>query len=137
MPAPTPLPTHLYKILPTAPPTPLPTRLPLSDLDHNDGFIHLSTSSQFSGTASKFFASSAELYLLRIPYDKLASGVDGDGAEGKGEVKWEEVGRGCFAHYYGADLGRANVDAVLRVVREGGEEGEEAWVKAFENAREV
>ncbi|KAF2647884.1 hypothetical protein K491DRAFT_784453 [Lophiostoma macrostomum CBS 122681] len=92
MPPPTDLPKSLYKILPTAPPTPLPTTLPLSALDATDGYIHLSTSVQFASTAAKFFGDATELYLLRIPYDKLAAGVDSDGTEGKGEVKWEE---GC------------------------------------------
>ena len=144
MPQPSPLPTHVYKILPTAPPNPLPSALPVSDLDRNDGFIHLSTSAQFASTAGKFFASYTELYLLQIPLAQLEAGVDGDGttgAEGKGElkgkreVKWEEVGRGCFAHYYGADLGRGNVEAVLKVQRHG--EGEEGWKKGFEKAETV
>jgi uncharacterized protein (DUF952 family) len=119
MPAPSPLPTYLYKILPSAPPSPIPERLPLSDLDSNDGFIHLSTSDQTASTADKFFSEYEELWFLRIKYETLAKGIDGDGAEGKGEVKWEEVGRGCFAHYYSADLGKANVESVLKVRKEG------------------
>ncbi|KAF2004001.1 hypothetical protein P154DRAFT_64323 [Amniculicola lignicola CBS 123094] len=93
MPAPTPLPTYLYKILPIAPPTPLPSTLPLSELDSNDGYIHLSTSTQTSSTASKYFSSFSTLWLLRLKLCVLE--------EGEGEVKWEEVGRGCFAHLYG------------------------------------
>lgn len=127
---PSPLPNYLYKILPSAPPSPLPERLPLSDLDRNDGYIHLSTARQVPGTADKFFGSFAELYLLRIRYDALAAGTDSDGAKGKGEVKWEEVkGRqDWFAHYYGADLGSGNVESVMRVERGEGWEGLElAW----------
>lgn len=122
MSAPSPLPTYLYKILPSAPPSPLPARLPLSDLDRNDGYIHLSTSEQVPGTADKFFDSVSELWLLKIKYNVLAAGTDGDGqvhADEKGDVKWEEVGRGCFAHLYGADLGKGNVLSVDRVEKRG------------------
>lgn len=128
MPAPSPLPTYLYKILPTAPPSPLPERLPLSDLDKNDGYIHLSTSEQVPGTADKFFGNNSELYLLKIKYEVLAAGTDGDGkvkAEGRAEVKWEEVGRGCFAHLYGGDLGSGNVAEVLRIEKKG------TWVETL------
>ncbi|KAF2867463.1 hypothetical protein BDV95DRAFT_503005 [Massariosphaeria phaeospora] len=132
MPAPSPPPTYLYKILPSAPRSPLPPRLPLSDLDRTDGYIHLSTSAQVPGTADKFFGAAAELWLLKIKYEVLAVGTDGDGTvkkEGSAEVRWEEVGRGCFAHLYGADLGEGNVEEVLRVKREGtwGESLELEW----------
>lgn len=132
MPAPEPPPTYLYKILPSAPPSPLPSRLPLSDLDRNDGYIHLSTSEQVPGTADKFFSDANELWLLRLDYATVAKGVsnEGDipGVEGKAagtmdheraEIKWEEVGRGCFAHLYGGDLGVGNVESVIRVERKG------------------
>ncbi|KAJ4290255.1 hypothetical protein N0V90_010470 [Kalmusia sp. IMI 367209] len=111
MAAPSPLPTYLYKILPSAPPSPLPFRLPLSDLDRTDGYIHLSTSEQVPGTADKWFNSYTELWLLKIKYETLAKGTDGDGEvkAGKAEIKWEEVGRGVFAHFYGGDLGSGNV----------------------------
>lgn len=121
MPAPSPLPTYLYKILPSAPPTPLPSRLPLSDLDRNDGFIHLSTSEQVASTADKFFSDFSELWLLKIKYEALAAGTDGDGEvkSDKAEIKWEEVGRGCFAHFYGADLGSGNVKESIKVEKQG------------------
>jgi uncharacterized protein (DUF952 family) len=45
MAAPNPLPKYIYKIVP-ADPQPLPEALPLSDLDRNDGFLHLSTAAQ-------------------------------------------------------------------------------------------
>lgn len=120
--APSPLPTYLYKILPSAPPTPLPERLPLSDLDRNDGYIHLSTSEQVPSTADKFFGTYTELWLLKIKYEVLAAGTDGDGkvnTKNKAEIKWEEVGRGCFAHFYGGDLGIGNVHAALKVEKKG------------------
>jgi uncharacterized protein (DUF952 family) len=45
MAAPVPLPKYIYKIVP-ADPQPVPGALPLSDLDRNDGFLHLSTAEQ-------------------------------------------------------------------------------------------
>jgi uncharacterized protein (DUF952 family) len=122
MSAPSPLPQHLYKILPSAPPSPLPSRLPLSDLDRNDGYIHLSTSEQVASTADKFFDTFSELWLLKIKYDVLAKGTDGDGkvhADKNAEIKWEEVGRGSFAHFYGGDLGSGNVAEVMKVEKTG------------------
>lgn len=118
MPAPSPLPQYLYKILPSAPPSPLPQRLPLSDLDRKDGYIHLSTSEQVASTADKWFDTFSELWLLKIKYDVLAKGTDADGevhAEKKAEIKWEEVGRGCFAHFYNGGLGSGNVAEALKV----------------------
>jgi uncharacterized protein (DUF952 family) len=122
MPAPTPLPNYLYKILPSAPPSTLPSRLPLSDLDRKDGYIHLSTSDQVASTADKWFDTFTELWLLKIRYDVLAKGTDGDGevhADKNAEIKWEEVGRGCFAHFYNGDLGSGNITEVLKVEKTG------------------
>lgn len=39
-------PQFVYKILPEAPEEPFPALLPLSELDANDGFVHLSTAAQ-------------------------------------------------------------------------------------------
>ena len=122
MPAPSPLPTYLYKILPSAPPSPLPDRLPLSDLDRNDGFIHLSTSEQVPGTADRFFGSFSELWLLKLKYDVLAAGTDGDGsvnANNKARIQWDEAGHGTFAHFYEGDMGRGNVVEAVRVEKKG------------------
>ncbi|KAF2014602.1 hypothetical protein BU24DRAFT_423516 [Aaosphaeria arxii CBS 175.79] len=125
MPAPSPLPTYLYKILPSAPPSPLPAVLPLSDLDRNDGYIHLSTSEQVPGTADKFFGTFDSLWLLKIKYDVVAGGVDGEGNKVGGEIRWEEVGRGCFGHLYGSSLGVGNVESVEKVDRSG------SWVESL------
>ena len=122
MPAPSSLPNYLYKILPSAPPSPLPARLPLSDLDRKDGYLHLSTSEQVASTADKWFDSFSELWLLKIKYDVLAAGTDGDGkvnVDNKAEIKWEEVGRGCFAHFYNGDLGSGNVAEAFKVDKTG------------------
>ena len=122
MPAPSPLPTYLYKILPSAPPSSLPDRLPLSDLDRKDGFIHLSTSEQVPGTADRFFGDFTELWLLKIKYSVLEAGTDGAGkvnADNKAKIQWDEVGHGAFAHFYGGDLGNGNVQAAVKVEKKG------------------
>ncbi|KAJ8108201.1 hypothetical protein OPT61_g8340 [Boeremia exigua] len=122
MPAPSPLPTFLYKILPSAPPSPLPDRLPLSELDRKDGFIHLSTSEQVPGTADRFFGDFTELWLLKIKYSVLEAGTDANGsanAANKAWIQWDEVGHGAFAHFYGGDLGNGNVHEAVKVEKKG------------------
>lgn len=39
-------PKYLYKIVHRAPEDPIPKEFPLSELDKNDGFVHLSTAVQ-------------------------------------------------------------------------------------------
>ena len=46
LPPPSPLPEFVYKITPTSPPDPIPEQYPLSELDRQDGFVHLSASWQ-------------------------------------------------------------------------------------------
>ncbi|KAF9880739.1 hypothetical protein CkaCkLH20_01781 [Colletotrichum karsti] len=101
MPAPSTLPQYLYKIVPDAPPSPLPAEYPLSDLDRDDGFIHLSTAEQVLGTADRFFASASKLYLLKLPYASLEAGI-----------RWDDLpsGDGCFPHLYGRNFGAADVE---------------------------
>jgi hypothetical protein len=41
-------PKYIYKIVPSAPEDPFPNEHPLSELDRNDGFVHLSTATQVS-----------------------------------------------------------------------------------------
>ncbi|EJU01069.1 hypothetical protein DACRYDRAFT_80538 [Dacryopinax primogenitus] len=87
---PTPAPSYIYKILPTAPPTPLPDVFPLSELDRNDGFIHLSVHSQLLRTLSRFFADSEEVSLLKVDYPTV-----------KPQIKWETIKSGeVFPHLY-------------------------------------
>ena len=109
MPLPTPLPVYLYKILPEAPPSPLPAILPLSALDAQDGFIHLSTAAQTPDTAGRFFSTSEKLWLLKIPLKQIES-----------NVRWEESKSGCFAHLYGADLGQREVESTKAFMRDEG-----------------
>ena len=94
-----PLSKYVYKILPEAPPDPLPARLPLSDLDAKDGFIHLSTAAQTTATAGRFFSASEKLWVLKIPLKQIES-----------NVRWEESKSGCFPHLHGADLGQKEVE---------------------------
>ena len=98
MPAPSPLPEYLYKILPEAPPDPLPSNLPLSALDAKDGFIHLSTAEQTPATAGRFFSKTNSLSLLKIPLARIEK-----------NVKWEEASSDYFAHLYGAEFGRKEI----------------------------
>lgn len=71
-------------------------RLPLSELDRRDGFVHLSTADQVPGTLRRFFAGRTDLVLLTISTSRLidaplryeAPSAPGDANE-------------LFPHYYG------------------------------------
>lgn len=112
-----PLPKYVYKILPEAPPDPLPASLPLSALDAQDGFIHLSTAEQTPATADRFFSTSKKLWVLKIPLKQIES-----------NVRWEESKSGYFAHLYGAVLGRMEVEGTKAFTR--GEDNK--WTAKFE-----
>jgi len=59
--------------------------------DARDGFIHLSSKSQLSGTLEKHFRGKTGLVLIAFEEDKLASGL-----------RWETSRGGePFPHYYG------------------------------------
>lgn len=121
--APSPLPQHLYKIIPAdaAPPSDLPEALPLSDLDKKDRYIHLSTAIQVPGTGGRFFASTNTLYIAKIRYGVVAS-----------DIRWEVAGSsgGVFAHLYnGGRLGKGEIDAVKEWKRSDGE----TWEDVFKN----
>lgn len=96
-------PIYVYKIVPCAPPEPFPAEYPLSDLDKNDGFVHLSTGSQVWNamdqrnlllmphlqvplTADRFFNDTSSLWLIKFELANLTS-----------LIKWE----GGFPHLYG------------------------------------
>ena len=111
MPHPSPFPKYVYKILPEAPPDPLPTSLPLSALDAQDGFIHLSTAAQTPATAGLFFSTNEKLWVLKIPLKQIES-----------NVRWEEAESGSFPHLYGADLGKAEIDSTKAFTRGEGED---------------
>jgi uncharacterized protein (DUF952 family) len=50
-------PRFIYKIVPSPPDDPFPKEHPLSDLDQNDGFVHLSTSIQVSAFRRQCYCS--------------------------------------------------------------------------------
>lgn len=125
--APSPLPAYIYKIVPisTPPADPVPAELPISPLDTKDGFVHLSTANQVPATASRFFSSDLELYLLKVDYGKAAGG---------GQIKWEKApsGVGIFPHFYwtesgGKPFGSEQVAEVRKWTRKEGED----WVDAL------
>ncbi|TDZ33465.1 hypothetical protein C8034_v008734 [Colletotrichum sidae] len=109
MAAPSPAPRYLYKIVPSAPPAPLPAEYPLSDLDRNDGFIHLSTAAQVLGTADRFFASATVLHLLKLPYAGVEQGMRWEAPPDGGEER--------FPHLYGRNFGAADIEDVREFTR--------------------
>ena len=108
-----PVPAYVYKITAAPPPRPLPHTLSLSELDRNDGFIHLSNASQIPTTSSLYFTPHTTLYLLRV--STVA-------AKGEGSVfKWLDAGQTGCVHLYGADgvkgeFGRLGLGTVVDVV---------------------
>lgn len=99
-------PEYVYKILPEEPPNTLPDSLPLSALDAQDGFIHLSTAAQTPATAGRFFSTSEKLWVLKIPLKQIES-----------NVRWEANQSGCFPHLYGANLGYREIESTKAFTR--------------------
>ncbi|KAE9398053.1 hypothetical protein BT96DRAFT_1020390 [Gymnopus androsaceus JB14] len=129
-------PSYVYKLVPSSSPIPLdiselPLRLPISTLDQESGFIHLSTSVQVLNTLKWFFTEEKTVYVLRLPYDKLE---EEDKAlrweDPKAEVCGPRGGEGMFPHLYnGLKLGRDEVDSVRLLERDAG-----GWDKPIEDA---
>ncbi|KAI1167682.1 hypothetical protein F5B18DRAFT_397501 [Nemania serpens] len=111
---PTPLPTYVYKIIPTAPPSPIPAQYPLSELDQKDGFVHLSIATQIPTTASLFFKESTTLWVLKIRFKP----------EFYATTTWEV--QGC-PHLYG-NFGATDVEDGRAFSRSEGE----SWGAAME-----
>lgn len=82
------LPNYLYKLVPSnaAPADPLPEELPLSELDQNSGFIHLSTAVQVPGTLRHFFADEERVYILKIPFEPLKEKIRWESPDKKGMI---------------------------------------------------
>ncbi|KAK4138055.1 hypothetical protein BT67DRAFT_432178 [Trichocladium antarcticum] len=111
-----PLPEFIYKITPTAPPDPIPEQYPLSALDQQDGFVHLSTSWQLPITAGLFFRDTASVYIIKLRLAGLPPS----------SVKWDEVeGTNGCPHLYG-NFGAQDVVAVREFRRGEGQTWEEA-----------
>ncbi|KAG6857171.1 hypothetical protein H0H87_008236 [Tephrocybe sp. NHM501043] len=128
-------PTFIYKLVPSSSPVPLyhdelPERLPVSSIDQDSGFVHLSTSAQLPGTLKSFFADESLVYILRIKYDDF-----------NGKIRWEDPraevcgprgGEGMFPHLYNdLKLGKDEIESVHVL-----EKGEGGWDAALIGAND-
>ncbi|KAF5246116.1 hypothetical protein FANTH_7023 [Fusarium anthophilum] len=107
-------PRFIYKIVPSPPGDPFPKEHPLSELDQNDGFVHLSTSTQVPKTAELFFTGSSSLWVIKLEFKQFAD-----------SVRWE----GGFPHLYG-NFGAENVDSTVKFVREESQTWDEVMAKS-------
>ena len=75
--------TYFYKLIEhtALPPDPLPDKLPVSSLDQQSGFVHLSTAAQIPGTLRHFFTDVPLVFVARLPCAPL---------ENAGVVRWED-----------------------------------------------
>lgn len=89
-------PRYIYKIVPSSSPVrePLPERLPVSELDQNDGFVHLSMAHQVANTLNMFFKEEPLVYILRIEYGTVISDIRWESPDGK--VCGPRPGEGLF-----------------------------------------
>ena len=65
----------------------------LTELDQQDGFVHLSSATQLNMTLSLYFSNEEKVVLVEINESDIAEGLSYERAEKRG---------GDFAHYYGA-----------------------------------
>ncbi|KAI0260203.1 hypothetical protein BC834DRAFT_901633 [Gloeopeniophorella convolvens] len=113
-----PFPRYVYKILSEAPPSPLPHDLPLTPLDKQDGFIHLSTGWRAPQTAAMFFDGDTTIWLLRL--DTEAARAE------QARFKWGDPG--CVHMYAEGEARWARMgDGVVVAVREFGKKEGEDW----------
>ena len=80
---------------------------PGREIDHADGYMHLSTRDQALETADIHFADAEDLLALEIPFAPLASQIRFELAPKRGEE---------FPHLYGA-LRRRHVARAIRLVK--------------------
>ncbi|CAG8575971.1 3034_t:CDS:2, partial [Ambispora gerdemannii] len=119
-----PLVSYVYKILVSTALASSTEKLPLPALDHQDGFIHLSTAHQVPATAARFFSNDNLIKVLRVPYvGRIKEGV-----------KWEKgipSSTELFPHLYGVELTWDDVEEVVEVVnsRSEGYVFPEGWLK--------
>ncbi|KAL1846244.1 hypothetical protein Daus18300_014318 [Diaporthe australafricana] len=127
MTAPADPPRYVYKIVDTEPPFPIPDVFPPSELDKQDGFIHLSAPWQLPVTADLFFGNHTTLWVLKV---RLASI--------EGAMRWESPVNASegYPHLYG-NLGRADVESVERFKRTADERGvfQRRWKDVFSDSR--
>ncbi|KAL4878403.1 hypothetical protein BJY04DRAFT_112561 [Aspergillus karnatakaensis] len=106
-------PSYLYKLIPSTAPVrePIPERLPVSELDQKSGFVHLSTALQVPNTLKYFYKDEPLVYVLRIPYDRVAKDIRFEDPEGR--VCGPRPEEGLFPHLYnGLKLGRDEVESI-------------------------
>ncbi|KAJ6131503.1 hypothetical protein N7523_001209 [Penicillium sp. IBT 18751x] len=70
-------PRYLYKIVASSAPIrePIPERLPVSELDRDSGFVHLSMAHQVPNTLKIFFKDEPVVYILRIEYGRVVQDI--------------------------------------------------------------
>ncbi|KAJ3729656.1 hypothetical protein EV361DRAFT_88066 [Lentinula raphanica] len=130
-------PKFIYKLVPSSESAisiseELPIRLPVSSIDQQSGFIHLSTSVQLLNTLKRFFAQDSSVFVLRLPFDRLEEEKLIRWEDPKAEVCGPRGGEGMFPHLYNdLKLGKEEVDVVQVLTPVEG-----SWHKAIENAKE-
>lgn len=89
-------PRYIYKIIPSTAPVrePIPERLPVSDLDQESGFIHLSMASQVPNTLKLFFSDEPLVYIARIHYADIIQDIRWESPDGK--ICGPRPGEGLF-----------------------------------------
>ncbi|KAK1148986.1 hypothetical protein N8T08_007661 [Aspergillus melleus] len=123
-------PAFVYKIIPSTSPVrePLPDRLPVSEIDEKSKFIHLSTAFQVPNTLNFFFKNEPLIYILRIPYSRVAPHIRWESPEGN--VCGPRPKEGLFPHLYNdLKLGKDEVESIGIWTNEAG------WDKALSQAR--
>ncbi|KAE8360537.1 hypothetical protein BDV27DRAFT_134350 [Aspergillus caelatus] len=106
-------PYYVYKLVPSTAPVrePLPEQLPVSTLDQQSGFIHLSTAFQVPNTLKLFFKDEPLVYVLRIPYARVAENLRWENPEGT--VCGPRPKEGLFPHLYNdLKLGKDEVESI-------------------------
>jgi hypothetical protein len=104
---------YAYKIVAQPLSSPLPHALPLSALDAQDGFVHLSMAIETPHTADRYFSDVPTLWLLKLDVRALSAHTDG------GAFKWAPTPN-CV-HLYAREQGQwarlgADMVAGVRVV---------------------
>ena len=81
--------------------------IPLSSVDVRDGFIHLSTATQFIATANLYFRDTDQPLVIEF-----------DSAQLKGEIRWEwsDQRQSEFPHLYATSLPLNAANAVLNLI---------------------
>ncbi|KAB8256756.1 hypothetical protein BDV32DRAFT_128643 [Aspergillus pseudonomiae] len=114
-------PYYVYKLVPSTAPVrePLPEQLPVSALDQQSGFIHLSTAFQVPNTLKLFFKDEPLVYVLRISYERVAENLRWENPEGT--VCGPRPEEGLFPHLYNdLKLGKDEVESIAIWINDNG-----------------